>query len=103
MKKQLLFFAGLMLSLTMSAQDKLNLVVFSEDGEAFHAYVNGVQQNDQQQANVRIKDLSPTINLRIVFANAALPEIKKSMYLDAGFEHTVKIIRGKNMDMKLRY
>lgn len=103
MKKQLLIFAALVFSMMLNAQNKVNLVVFSEDAEPFYAYINGVKQNDKAESNVRITGLSPNISLRIVFENKALPELKQNMALEPGFEHTARIKRDNKQQMKLRY
>ena len=88
MKKNLLLLAAMLFGLMASSQNKLNLVIFSEDAEPFFAYVNGVKQNDKAETNVKITGLSPNISLKIIFENKALPELKKSMSLEPGFEHT---------------
>lgn len=103
MKKSILLLAATLLSVSVFAQNKLNLVIFSEDSEPFYAYVNGVRQNDKPESNVRITGLSPNISLRIAFENKALPELKKSMSLEAGFEHTARIKKDKQQQMKLQY
>ncbi len=104
MKKQLLLFAGLFLiSFSVFAQNKVNLVIFSEDGDPFYMYVNGVRQNDKPETNVKVTNLAPNISLRVVFENKALPELKQSMALEPGFEHTARIKRDMKKQLKLRY
>ena len=105
MKKQLLFLACIcLLSLAGFGQSQLNLVIFSEDGDPFYAYVNGVRQNDKPEANVKIAGMTnPNISLRIEFSDKALPQLKQNMSLDLGFEHTAKIKRDMKKQLKLRY
>jgi hypothetical protein len=104
MKKQLLLlFAALICGFNVLSQNKVNLVVFSEDAEPFYTYINGVRQNDKPETNVKITGISPNISLRIVFENRALPELKQNMSLEAGFEHTARIKRDNKQQMKLRY
>ncbi len=105
MKKQLLLFAGLlMLNIAAIAQNEMNLVVFSEDGDLFYAYINGVRQNDSPQPNVKITGLtSPNVSLRIEFNDKALPQLKQNMALEMGYEHTAKIKRDMKKQLKLRY
>ncbi len=105
MKKQLLFITGLLLlSLTGFCQNQLNLVIFSEDGDLFYAYINGVKQNDKPEANVKIAGMTnPNISLRIEFADKVLPQLKQNMALELGFEHTAKIKRDMKKLLKLRY
>ncbi len=105
MKKHVLLFAGLfLLSLLTIGQSQLNLVIFSEDGDLFYAYVNGVKQNDQAQSNVKITGLSsPNISLRVEFNDKTLPQLKQNMSLEMGYEHTAKIVRDMKKQLKLRY
>jgi len=104
MKKNLtLIISFVMLYIMGYSQDKVNLVIFSEDSEPFYVFVNGVKQSKTAETNVRFTDLTPNISLRIEFENKALPQIKQDMSLEPGFEHTARIIRDKKMQMKLRY
>ena len=104
MKKHVFFFAGLfLLNLIGFSQNTANLVVFSEDGEPFFAYINGVKQNDKAETNVKFTGLSPNVSLRIEFENKALPQLKQSMALEPGFEHTARIKRDAKKQLKLRY
>ena len=81
----MLLLSMLCLSLISVAQEKVNLVVFSEDGDAFYVYINGVKQNDQALANVKVTDVSPNVSLRIEFENKAYLTLTKNMPLIAGF------------------
>ena len=105
MKKRVIILVGLfILSLGFFAQNNLNLVIFSEDGDLFFAYVNGIRQNDTPQSNVKITNLtSPNISLRIEFNDKALPQLKQNMALELGYEHTAKIKRDMKKQLKLRY
>src|SRR6476620_575491 len=104
MKKQLLLLSGLLLlSIYSLAQNHVNLIIFSEDGDPFYAYINGVKQNSKPETNVKVTGLSPNVSLRIEFENKALPQLKQNMTLEAGFEHTARIKRDMKQQMKLRY
>jgi hypothetical protein len=104
MKHTLLVLAGLMLSMLSGiAQNTVNLIIFSEDGDAFYAYVNGVKQNAVAETNVKLTGLSPNISLKIQFENPALPQIKQAMALEPGFEHTARIKKDMKGELKLRY
>jgi hypothetical protein len=105
MKKHVLFLAGLFLmSLASLGQNPANLVVFSEDGDLFFAYVNGIRQNDKPEANVKITGLTfPNVSLRIEFNDKALPQLKQNMVLEPGYEHTAKIVRDLKKVVKLKY
>lgn len=103
MKKTTVLLIFLFAGLIYSAQEKINLVVFSEDGYPFYAYVNGVKQNATPEANVKITGLSPNVSLRLEFEDKAKAQIKKDMALEPGFEHTVRIKEDSKKQLKLRY
>ena len=105
MKKNLFLVASLLVfSVAGFCQNQLNLVIFSEDGDLFFAYINGIRQNDKPEPNVKITGLTnPNISLRIEFNDKALPQLKQNMALETGFEHTAKIKRDMKKQLKLRY
>lgn len=104
MKTRLLIFSSLLfLSIISFGQNKINLVVFAEDGDKFYAYVNGIKQNDTPESNVKVTGVTPNISLRIEFEDKALPQLKQNMALEPGLEHTAKIKRDMKKQMKLRY
>jgi hypothetical protein len=103
MKKHILLFAALILSGIAFTQNQVNLVIFSEDGDPFYAFINGVRQNDKPETNVKVTGVSPNISLRIEFENKALPQLKQNMALEPGYEHTAKIKRDMKKQLKLRY
>lgn len=104
MKTRLSIFSSLLfLSFITFSQNKINLVVFSEDGDKFYTYVNGIKQNDKAESNVKVTGVTPNISLRIEFEDKALPQLKQNMALEAGFEHTAKIKRDMKKQLKLRY
>lgn len=104
MKRSILFLiSALLMGLYSVAQDKVNLVVFSEDGDAFYVYINGIKQNASPLPNVKVTDVTPNVSLRIEFENKAYPQMTKNMPLMAGFEHTFRIKKDTKQQMKLRY
>lgn len=104
MKKNIFTLLGLcLISLSSLCQNKMNLVIFSEDGDPFYAFINGVKQNATAETNVKFTGLSPNISLRIEFENKALPQLKQTTSLEAGFEHTMRIKRDTKKQLKLRY
>ena len=104
MKKNIFTLLSLFLiSLATFSQNKMNLVIFSEDGDPFYAFINGVKQNASPETNVKFTGLSPNISLRIEFENKALPQLKQTTSLEAGFEHTMRIKRDMKKQLKLRY
>ena len=104
MKKKVVFLAALiLLRLGASAQSKANLIIFAEDGDQFYAFINGVKQNKSPESNVKVTGLSPNVSLRIEFEDKSLPQLKQSMSLEGGFEHTARIKRDMHKQLKLRY
>ena len=95
--------AFLLGSFAAISQEKINLVIFSEDGYQFYAYINGVKQNNAPESNVKVTGLSPNVSLRIEFEDKAKPQLKQNMALDPGFEHTVRIKEDTKKQLKLRY
>lgn len=104
MKKHVFIFGGLLLmSFAAFCQNTVNLIIFSEDGDPFFAYINGVKQNNTAETNVKFTGLTPNISLRIEFQDKALPQLKQTMALETGFEHTARIKRDMKKQLKLRY
>lgn len=93
----------MIISFISFSQNNINLVVFSEDGDPFFAYVNGIQQNSKPESNVKITGVSPNVSLRIEFENKAYPQLKQNMPLEGGLEHTFRIKKDMKQQMKLRY
>ncbi len=77
--KQLFFNAciiGTILSYKL-ANAQNDLVVFSNNGEMFYLYVNGVKQNPDFETNVRVTNIKqPQVKLRVVFEdNKKIPDL----------------------------
>lgn len=90
--------------LLTTAQNTYNVVVFSEDGEPFYAYMNGIRQNDKPETNIKVTGLnSEALNMRIKFENKALPILKQNMMPEFGYEYTIKIKRTAKKVMKMRF
>ena len=85
-----------------------NLTIFSENGDAFYLILNGEQQNDIAQTNLRIEELTqPYYNAKIIFEDKSLIEISKNNLAVANFDGefmdvTYKIKRDKNNKNKLK-
>lgn len=81
-----------------------DLVVFSEDGDAFTLFVNGAKKNDTPAPRVKAENLTETsAAVRIVFADDVKPEIRKNMtFLTPNTEVTAKITMTKK-GLKLKY
>jgi hypothetical protein len=104
MKKSILFFAMIMMCVFTYAQNTYNVVIFSEDGEPFFVYANGIRQNDKPETNVKITNLtSEALSMRVQFDNKALPVLKQNFMPEFGYEHTVNIKKNLKKSMKLAY
>lgn len=105
MKKSILLVTSLVLmALNTFSQSTYNLVLFSEDGDGFFAFVNGIRQNDKPETNVKITGLNAQVlSLRVEFENKAYPTLKKDMPMEVGNEYTIKIKRDLKKQMKLQY
>lgn len=78
----LMFFA---IATSASSQGLHNVIFFSEGGEAFTLFINGVQQNNEPATNVKVNDLRGTgYQLRVVFEMAVPGEFSKNMPLPEG-------------------
>jgi len=98
MNKLTVFLVLLLLTaLNSFGQGTGNSIVFSEDGQPFFLIINGVQQNDQPQTNVKLTALPEAIYAaKVIFADQRLGEIKKNMFgVQGGQETTYKIKRKK--------
>lgn len=69
-----------------------NAIFFSENGERFFVVVNGLQQNDNPETNVKITGLKPTqYKVKIVFETASFGVIDKNIFLEPNSEFTFQI------------
>lgn len=73
-------FVGLCAT-SLFAQLPSRITVFSEDGNPFYLVLNGIKQNDKPLTNVLVDGLTlPTYKVRVMFENAAIPAIDKTIY-----------------------
>ena len=85
-----------------------HLTIFSEDGDKFYLILNGEQQNDIPQTNIRIEDLNqPYYNARIQFEDKTLMDITTNNMMIADVDGimsdvTYKIKRDKNKKGKMK-
>lgn len=103
MKNLFLITTVLLFAITSSGQTSANLIIFSEDGDPFFAYINGVKQNNTAQTNLRFTNLTPNLSVKIEFENNTLPVLKQVMILEPGMEHTARIKRDLKKQLRLRY
>ncbi|HMN33165.1 MAG TPA: DUF4476 domain-containing protein [Chitinophagaceae bacterium] len=86
-----------------------NLTIFSEVGNPFYVILNGEQQNEIAQTNIRIEELpQPYYNCKIIFENKSIAPIVKN-YLQLADANgimqdvTYKIKQEKNGKQSLKY
>ena len=85
-----------------------SLTIFSEDGDKFILYLNGAQQNNVSQTNLRLDGLSqPYFKAKIVFDDTKKAPIEKNIQVNDPATNkpadVVYKIKNKDGDMKLRY
>lgn len=104
MKKIYTLLALLTLSAAANAQNA-SAVVFSELGEKFTLFLNGEKQNEQPQANVKIKDLTGEFyQARIDFEDGSLPDFANNNFaVQKGSEVTYVVKKNKKGEYVLRF
>src|SRR5580704_5080421 len=85
-----------------------SLTIFSEDGDKFILFLNGAQQNNASQANLRLDGLTQQYyKAKIVFDDKAKAPIDKNISVtDAATNQPADVvykIKNKDGDMKLRF
>lgn len=103
MKTLLLFTLGL-LAFTITMAQPANIVFFTENGERFSLVLNGMLQNHQPETNIKVTDLpAPSYKVKIIFEDAKLKEVNKTIYLNPETETTysVKYIKKKGYTLRL--
>lgn len=105
MKRILLPFIALVcLTGAAMAQQTTNLVVFAEQGERFTVVLNGLRINDQPETNVKVSDLNTEYyKIKIVFDDAKIPDMDKTVMLKFGSEVTYNIKKNNKGEYVLRW
>lgn len=105
MKKSLLAFIFIFFgTINAFAQPISNFVFFSEDGNPFSLIMNGIQENNKPQTNVRVPGLTATnYKIRIVFEDKTISTIEKNVFTKPGIEITYVIKKNKKGINVLRY
>lgn len=95
MLKTLLSFVALTI-VSMAHAQTGNVVLFSEAGENFTAYLNSVKQNDAPVNNLKVENLNQEFyQLRIDFEDPTLQDFTSNLGVEFGMEwtHVIKIGR----------
>ncbi|MFN0031522.1 MAG: DUF4476 domain-containing protein [Flavobacteriales bacterium] len=92
-------------SFTTATAQNANAIVFSELGEKFTLYLNGVQQNSTPQANVKVTGLTGEfMQARIDFEDATKADFAENNFRIAqGIEVTYMVKLNKKAAYVLRY
>lgn len=96
MKKTFIILAFLFTGMVTLKAQYANLVIFTEDSHPFTLIVNGQQQNEFPETNIKVTDLpAPSYKVKIIFDDPNLKPINKTIYLRPGMESTycVKYIK----------
>jgi hypothetical protein len=79
--KSILTFLFSLVSLLAMAQS--NMIIFSENGGKFYVFMNGVQQNNNPEANVKIMNIPGNgYQVRIVFQDNTIPNVTRNVPFD---------------------
>lgn len=85
--KSIRIFIPLILALMFAgkASAQLSIVIFSEKGEKFTAYINDSPRNDKPASRVETdRPGGPTFKLRILFEDGTIPVLSKSIFNSPG-------------------
>ncbi|MEL7004749.1 MAG: hypothetical protein AAFN93_18720, partial [Bacteroidota bacterium] len=73
-----------------------NLIFFTEEGENFTLYINGLKVNSQPTTNVMAEQVSGDFaQVKIIFETKGAPQLKKGMLIDLGNEMSTLIKKNK--------
>ena len=92
----------ILISFVAGAQQS-SLVIFTQELQPFNVVLNGILQSPDPVTNVRITGLNaPSYKVRVIFQNKSLPEVNKTVYLQAETEMTCELLRNKKGQWVLR-
>ncbi|MCX6271641.1 MAG: DUF4476 domain-containing protein [Bacteroidetes bacterium] len=104
MKKIFIIVPFLFLTFQVFAQQKTNLIFFTENGERFTVILNGIRQNPQAETNVKVTDLvAPYYKAKIIFEDTKLGEIDKNLMYKQGTETTFNIRKNNKGEYVIRW
>lgn len=80
----------------LAASAQSNLAFFTEEGENFTLFVNGVQINQAPNTNVEAKNISGEFaQVKVVFETPGAPVLKQGMLVESGKEMTLLIKKNR--------
>jgi hypothetical protein len=87
-----------------AAAQTSNLVIFSEAGETFTLYVNGVRKNATPDSNAKAIGMTEDgCKVRVDFLDSSIPDLNKFISLSTGEETTFGIVKNKKGVYVLRH
>lgn len=93
----------LLMAVATTAQNKVNIVIFSDDADPFYVVVNGVRQNTKPETHVRISDLNmESFSFVIIFSDPTIKSITRKQYLPFGYEYSFRIKKDKKGNRSLK-
>lgn len=103
MKKSISFLSLCLLGLFAIAQTN-DVVIYSEQGEKFYLYVNGVKQNETPKSNVRGKDItSEHFQVRVKFEDSSIPDITQNFWTESKDVEITAVVREARRGYSIRY
>ena len=105
--KKILIFIIIISGFNLTAQES-RLTIFSENGDDFYLYLNGIRQNENPVVNISVDYLINTYyDAKIVFADENIPSIEKSRLMvvdvDNRFGEFTYKIKETRRGKKLRF
>ncbi|MGE0635907.1 MAG: DUF4476 domain-containing protein [Bacteroidia bacterium] len=103
MKKALLLLLAVYATVQAFAQTS-NLVFYSSGGERFYVILQGIRQNEKAETNVKVTGLpQPYYEVKIIFEDKALGEIKKMLNFNPGTETVFNIMKNNKGEFVCRW
>lgn len=104
MKKLLLLSLSVIIVLNLFSQSN-NVVIYSEKGEKFTMYVNGVKQNQTPKTNVKGENItSENFQVRVAFEDASIPDVTQNFWTEnKNVEITAVITQNRRGNYVIRY
>jgi hypothetical protein len=103
MKKAVLLLLAVYATVQAFAQTS-NLVFYSSGGERFYVILQGIRQNEKAETNVKVTGLpQPYYEVKIIFEDKALGEIKKMLNFNPGTETVFNVMKNNKGEFVCRW
>ncbi len=106
MRKNILLLTALILLACSSFAQLSTLILYTEKGETFYVYLNGVKQNNDPKSKIVLEKMvfsAPEVKCKIVFSSKKLGNFEKTININPEMEVTYSItkINKKQWGLKL--